>query len=379
MNPKLLLTALLPGLIPVLVFVAVDALFGEIVGCIVGLAVGIGELALSLVRNRAADPFLILDTALLAAACGLSLLLKNEVFFKMKPAVIEAVFCIGLAAFLVLPPSALKGYVARHVRGIEIPDSTVPAMQRSLGLMVGVMVLHMGLTVWAALALSTAAWGFISGALLYILFGVAALAQLIGARRARAGRGTRARAARRGPRASDDSLPVIDEEGKIIDLSPRAECHQGPGKMHPAVRLVITDGTGRLYLQKRPASSAVDPDRWETAVAAHVPAGESLDAALARELGRQLGIMLPPPGSGRGSPRLLLRYKWEDAAETELVFAFLLQRAEPITPNSRAVTEARFWPQEEIRRNLGMGVFTPRLEFELGLIERAAAEAGNRG
>jgi isopentenyldiphosphate isomerase/intracellular septation protein A len=373
MDPKLLLTALLPGLVPVLVFVAVDAVFGEIIGCIAGLAIGIGELAWSLIKGRKADPFLIVDTALLAVACGLSLLLKNEIFFKLKPAVIEAVFGIGLAAFLVLPPSALKGYVSSHMRGIEIPDSAIPAMQRSLGLMVGVMVLHIGLTVWAALALSTAAWGFISGALLYILFGAVVLAQFITARRAKGGR------AHRGPRASADSLPLIDAEGKILAIVPPAECHQGPGKMHPAVRLTIMDGTGRLYLQRRAALSEIDPDVWETAITAHVPARENIDAVLAGELGRQLGITLPPPGSGQGSPALLLRYKWEDAIETELVFAFLLQSTNPITPNGRAVAEGRFWPREEIRRNLGKGVFTPRFEFELGLIDRAAAEARNRG
>ena len=48
--------------------------------------------------------------------------------------------------------------------------------------MAGVLTLHAALVIWAALAWSTAAWGFVSGALLYVLFGVLALVQLIAAK-----------------------------------------------------------------------------------------------------------------------------------------------------------------------------------------------------
>ena len=183
MNIKTILKALLPGLIPLLVFVAADALFGEIVGLAVGLSAGIGEFLYTLIRNRKADPFVAADMILLAIAGGLSLVLHNEVFFKLKPAAIEAVLAVSLAVLLALPPSVLKGWLSSQLRGIALPDSALPVMKRSLGFMLGVLVLHAALTVWAAIALSNAAWGFISGGLLYILFGVLALAQFLSARR----------------------------------------------------------------------------------------------------------------------------------------------------------------------------------------------------
>ena len=55
--------------------------------------------------------------------------------------------------------------------------------------MLGVLVVHIALTVWAAISLSSAAWGFVSGGLLYILFGVVVLAQFLSVRiKARAAR-----------------------------------------------------------------------------------------------------------------------------------------------------------------------------------------------
>jgi hypothetical protein len=65
---------------------------------------------------------------------------------------------------------------------VEVPDAALPAMKRSLALMLCALALHVALTVCAALALSTAAWGFISGTLLYMLFGGVALWQFVGSR-----------------------------------------------------------------------------------------------------------------------------------------------------------------------------------------------------
>jgi intracellular septation protein A len=195
-NIKTILRSLLPGLAPLLVFVAADALFGELVGLATGLAAGAAEFLYALIKNRRMDPFVAADMILLAVAGGLSLVLRNEIFFKLKPAAIEAVVAVSLGVLLVLPASVLKGWLSSQLRGIVIPDSSLPAMKRSLGFMLGVLVAHVALTAWAAFFLSSAAWGFISGGLLYILFGVLVLVQILSAR-------IKARAARRLPMPTD--------------------------------------------------------------------------------------------------------------------------------------------------------------------------------
>jgi len=361
-NWRILLRALLPGLLPVLVFIAAEAMFGEVVGLIVGVGVGLGEFIVTLVRNRRADPFVAADTVLLAIAGGLSLLLHNELFFKLKPVVVEAVMGGGLALLLALPPSALKGYMASQLRGVEIPEALLPNMRRNVALLLMVLALHCGLTVWAALTTSTAVWGFISGGLLYLLFGAVVLVQLAVQWNAR-----RRRAA---PRGREEMLAHIDEEGRVLDVLPRSAFHRGPGTLHPALHLHITDGTGRLYLQKRPASSDLDPGLWGAPVAMHAPAHEPMDVTLARALGKRLGVSVPPPGTPQGTPQPFLRYKWEDERESELVFCFLMQYLGVITPDPRVIAEGRFWTRAEINENLGTGLFAPRFEFEVRLMER---------
>jgi len=363
----ILLKSLLPGLLPLVIFVGADAIFGETVGLIVGIGTGILEFVYTLIRQKKADPFIAADTLLLAVAGALSLVLRDEIFFKLKPAIIEIVLAGAMGAMLALPVSYLKGYIGRQLRGIAIPDAALPSMKRSLGVMLGVIIAHAALTVYASFAMSTAAWGFISGGLLYILFGVYAVGQFASAKL----KASRARAA--GP--GEEMLPLIDEEGKVIGVAPRSECHKGPGKLHPVVHLQIVDGRGAIYLQKRADDKLVQPGKGDSAGGGHVAAGEDLDAALTRELREELGVTkLALDASGaRIDP--ILRYRWDTEVESELVFSFIVTYGGPFAPDGREVTEGRFWSFDDIRANLGMGLFTPNFEHEYGLIERAAAEA----
>ena len=163
-------------------FVGADALFGETIGLVVGISVGLLEFAFVLIKDKKADPFVAADTILLAVAGGLSLVLRDEIFFRIKPAIIEFVLAVAMGVMLALPPAYLKGYVGKQLRGVSIPDGAMPAMKKGLALLLAALAAHIALTLYAAFALSTAAWGFISGGLLYILFGAVALVQFISAR-----------------------------------------------------------------------------------------------------------------------------------------------------------------------------------------------------
>ena len=122
-----------------------------------------------------------------------------------------------MGAMLVLPDSVLKGYVGRTLRSVSVSDAALPVMKKNLGVMLAVIAAHAALTFYAAFALSTAAWGFISGGLLYILFGVLTIGSFAAARL----KARKARAVR-----SEEMLPVIDETGKVLGVAPRSECHR---------------------------------------------------------------------------------------------------------------------------------------------------------
>ena len=84
--------------------------------------------------------------------------------------------------------------------------------------------------------------------------------------------------------------------------------------------------------------------------------GESVEMALKREVQEELGIT-------DFTPELLTTYVFESEREKELVFAHKAVYDGEITP-SEELDGGRFWPLEEIRRNLGKGIFTPNFESE---------------
>jgi isopentenyldiphosphate isomerase/intracellular septation protein A len=366
MNPMLLLKSLLPGLLPLIIFVGADALFGETVGLLVGIGTGIVEFVYTLIKQKKADPFVAGDTLLLAVAGALSVALDNAIFFMLKPAIIELVLAAAMIAMLALPPAYLKAYVGRQLRGLTIPDAALPRMKKGLGFMTGLIVLHAALTAYAAFAMSKAAWGFVSGGLLYILFAAYALWTFVAAKIA----ASRAKATGE----TEEMLPLIDDEGKVIGVASRRECHKGPGKLHPVVHLQIIDGRGSIYLQKRADDKDTQPGKWDSSVGGHVSAGEDLDTALSRELREELGVTMLALDSSGARVEPILRYRWDSDVESELVFSFIVTYGGPFSPDPREISEGRFWSFAEIRDNLGKGILTPNFEHEFHLIERAAAE-----
>lgn len=156
---------------------------------------------------------------------------------------------------------------------------------------------------------------------------------------------------------SEEMFPVVDEQGNILGAATRGECHGGSRLLHPVVHLHVFNSQGDLYLQRRPLWKDIQPGRWDTAVGGHVDLGESVDMALRREAREELGLegFVPEP---------LDIYVFESARERELVYTFRTTWDGPVCPSDE-LDGGRFWTPDEIRQQLGKGVFTPNFESEL--------------
>jgi isopentenyldiphosphate isomerase/intracellular septation protein A len=348
-NQLNLFKKLLPGLLPIFVFILVDEFWSTEAGLVVALVFGVGQLGYVFIREKRLDRFVLFDTALLMALGGISIALKDEIFFKLKPALINLIFCaiLGYSAFS--SKNLLMVYSQRYMGDFKMPEGAEKAMQTTMKMLFWMMLGYTLLIVYSSFYMSKEAWAFISGGLLYILFALFFAWQYLSSKRK--------------PKAigNQEWVPLVDEAGNITGRATRKAVHAGPGKLHPVVHLHIFNSKGELYLQKRSLNKDTQPGKWDTSVGGHVDLGETIEQALMRETAEELNItgLKPLP---------LIRYKWETEVESELVFSFTaLYNAVPVF-NKKEIDEGRFWTMGEIRKNLGTGLFTPNLENEIPVL-----------
>ena len=156
----------------------------------------------------------------------------------------------------------------------------------------------------------------------------------------------------------EEIFPIVNSEGEVIGSATRSECHAGTFILHPVVHLHIFNSKGELYLQKRVMTKKIQPGKWDTAVGGHVDYGENVEVALLRETREELGVK-------DFVSEFLMRYEFRSTIEAEMVYIYRCTYDGPFAPDSAEVDEGRFWSLDEIRDNIGKGVFTPNFESEI--------------
>jgi isopentenyldiphosphate isomerase/intracellular septation protein A len=345
-----LIKKLLPGFIPLFVFIVADEIWGTKIGLAVALGVGIFELIYTYIKEKRFDKFIVLDTALLLALGGVSILLNNDIFFKIKPAIIEAIMCAILAISAYTKVDIIGGMSQRYMKGIEMNEAIQAQFKRTLKIMFWIFGVHTLMVLYSAFYLSKEAWAFISGGLFYILFGVYFAFEYWQQKR-------KVKTQPIVQYEDEEWLPVVDEQGHVVGKALRSVCHGGQKILHPVVHLHVMNKRKSLFLQKRPETKLIQPGKWDTAVGGHITFGEDVKTALRREAYEEIGLK-------DFSVRPIGTYLFESEIEREMVYSFLSYDYQGIHLHSEEVTEGKFWSQKQIEQNLGKGVFTPNFEME---------------
>jgi isopentenyldiphosphate isomerase/intracellular septation protein A len=349
MNIKQLLLKLLPGLLPLFVFIIADEIWGTRIGLIVAIGVGVFEMVFLWIKEQRFDKFILFDTALIVALGGISILLDNDVFFKVKPAIIGVIICILLGVSVFTPKNFVMSMSKRYLKGIEFTDEQQRQMRSSLKIIFFIFLFHTALVFYSVWFLSKEAWAFISGGLFYILIGGYFASdyafKFIKNRKYK----------------NEEWLPLVNREGKIIGKATRTECHKDKNLLHPVVHLHVFNAKGDLYLQKRPMHKLVQPGKWDTAVGGHISFNETVEQSLERESFEEIGI-------SAFTPQLLFKYEWKSDIESELVFCFVTTYTKEIKPNKTELDGGKFWTLTEIKKQLEKGLFTPNFEHEFKLL-----------
>jgi len=340
-----LLKKMLPGLIPLIIFILADEIWGTMVGLYVALGFGIAEFLFYYIKDKIVDRFILLDTLLLVALGAISIIFENDVFFKIKPALIEAILLAVIGFSLRGPKNIMMAMSERYMGEIQMNPIQEKSMRYNMLGIFWITVIHIILVLISAFYMSKEAWLFISGGLYYIFFGLFFAFILLKNRMS-------------GRYKNEEWFPVVDSDGRVIGKAPRSVCHDGKSMLlHPVIHLHIFNKAGKLYLQKRSMKKDTQPGKWDTSVGGHVSPGETIPQALIRETREELAL--------EGFiPRFLGSYIWESSRERELVNSFSTVTEHIPEINRDEIEDGRFWSLKEIRNNLGKEVFTPNFEHE---------------
>lgn len=351
MSKSELLKKLLPGFIPLFVFIAIDEIWGTRAGLVAALVIGVSELGWIWIREKRFDRFVLFDTGLLVVLGSVSILLDNDIFFKLKPGLVELILCAVLAVSAFSKLNIVGLMTQRYLKDMEMNEQQTTQLKKTLILMFFVFLAHTILVFYAAFYLSNEAWAFISGGLFYILFafvfGYEFIKQKIKLRNQVV--------------VPEEWLPLVNDKGEIIGKAPRSACHRGEKLLHPVIHLHVFNHQKHIYLQKRPMNKLVQPGKWDTAVGGHISVGETLETALKREAWEEIGLT-------QFSAKLVKTYRWDSELESELVYVFITNDFKTIHLHSEEVVEGRFWTPKQIESNIGQGVFTANFENEYQLL-----------
>jgi len=183
------MTFLFLQFLPIVVFMVVDSVIENtavsIISAVLFTAVQAG---ITWHASGTFDYFLLADLALIAVMGGVSIATNDDRFFRVKPALIEALFVPFLLFFVFAPEGVFSRYFGRYMPpGRALTHAAFPLLKRMLVIMTVYIVFHVMAILYTAEYSSRAMWAFVSGPGFYlVLVPVMAYVALARCRRSKA-------------------------------------------------------------------------------------------------------------------------------------------------------------------------------------------------
>ena len=136
-------------------------------------------------------------------------------------------------------------------------------------------------------------------------------------------------------RGGDEMFPVVDAEDRVIGSARREEVH-GNNLRHRAVHILLFNGAGEVYLQKRSRWKDRHPLVWDSSAAGHLAAGEDYDEAAKRELHEELNLSTPLSRLSRLPP--------SENTGQEFIWIYTGSWNEPISTNPSEIEAGDYFP-----------------------------------
>lgn len=149
------------GLVPVIAFTLIEDRYGTVAGLIAGMVFGVGEISWELFRYRKVNKITWIGNGLLLVLGGISLISSEGLWFKLQPALMEALFALFLWGSLLIKKNLIV-FLAEQ-QGQSFPEEIQHRLNGMTFRMGIFFAAHAALATWAALAWSTNAWALLKG------------------------------------------------------------------------------------------------------------------------------------------------------------------------------------------------------------------------
>ncbi|MGQ0700926.1 MAG: isopentenyl-diphosphate Delta-isomerase [Panacagrimonas sp.] len=163
----------------------------------------------------------------------------------------------------------------------------------------------------------------------------------------------------------NEPLILVDEDDQEIGHLPKAEAHQGQGRLHRAFSLFVFDERGWLLLQRRAASKRLWPDYWSNTCCSHPRRGEDIETAIHRRLDEELHLQCPL--------EFLFKFQYQaqfdaEGAENELCWVYAGHSSDAPDLNRNEISDLRYIEPAalDLEMDRSPRAFTPwfKLEWE---------------
>lgn len=158
----------------------------------------------------------------------------------------------------------------------------------------------------------------------------------------------------------DEIFDVVDANDHVIGQATRKEVHTRK-LWHRAVHAVALDSRGRVFLQKRSLLKDSAPGCWDSSCSGHLDSGEGYDAAVVRELGEEIGLVVRPE---HGLRRL---FQVEARRETgwEFVWVYALRSEGPFTLHPAEIERGEWFALDDVTARIATepSAFSPAFRF----------------
>lgn len=151
----------------------------------------------------------------------------------------------------------------------------------------------------------------------------------------------------------EELVEVLDEHGTVLDVVPRSQMRSGRLR-HRCTFVVVRNPLNEVLVHRRSSAKDLWPDRWDLAVGGVVQAGEEWEAAAARELAEEVGIV----GVGL-RPLVPAEVSYDDGDVSEVARVWSAEWDGPVVFADGEVVEARWESLADLVHMVQRSSFVP--------------------